>query len=159
MDKGGQKLVNRLVISLLVLWLCTLPGCCTLGKKTGGQTNQETSGAEGASGGPTALPEDAKGALDFSLINYTGTSLRAIYLSPSDSTGWEENVIGSDNLDDGDTLSIRFNPQERAGLWDLKIEGVDGHFAEWQRLNLRDISSMTLKLQLKERPVVVAEIE
>src|SRR5688572_15377360 len=57
--------------------------------------------------------------LDFSLTNFTGTSLRGFYLSPIASKGWEENLLGEVELPDGDSVNIQFNPSEQALTWDM----------------------------------------
>ena len=62
-------------------------------------------------------------------------------------------------LKDGDTINIRFDPNERNMTWDLRIEGVDGHYAEWKDFKLGDISEITLLLKAMPQPTVVAEVE
>ena len=99
------------------------------------------------------------GELDFALTNFTGTSFRAIYLSPSASSTWQENIMAGAELKDGDTVNIRFDPSEKNIDWDMKVEGVDGHFAEWKNLKLGGISEVTLMLKLSPEPAVTAEIE
>lgn len=99
------------------------------------------------------------GGLSFNLVNFTGSTLRAVYVSRGDSGGWEENVLGGDELGDGDTLGIRFSPEEGAALWDIRVESVDEHSAEWKGLDIRGVSRITLLLKLEGEPVAVAEIE
>jgi hypothetical protein len=110
-------------------------------------------------GGPDAGPRAQASDLDFDLINLTGSTLRAVYVSPSDSTGWEEDVLGGDALNDGETVDLRFSPEERAALWDIKVESADGHYAEWKGLDLRGASRVTLLLKVVGEPVAVAEVE
>ena len=62
-------------------------------------------------------------------------------------------------LKDGDTIRIRFNPNESTMMWDLRIEGADGHYAEWKDFKLGDISEITLVLKPMPQPTVVAEVE
>jgi hypothetical protein len=112
--------------------------------------------AQGSAQSATAAPA---GGLGFDLVNFTGSTLRAVYISPSDSKGWEENVLGGDELNDGKTVDIRFSPEETAVLWDMRVEGADGHFAEWEGLDLRDVSRITLLFKLAGEPVAVAEVE
>ncbi len=104
-------------------------------------------------------PPQANSTGVLALDNSTGVSFRALYLSPSDSAGWEENVLGGEELPAGETVDIRFSPEERAVLWDMRVEAVDGHYAEWKSLDLREISSMRLIVGLTGEPVVVAEVE
>ncbi|HEX8337328.1 MAG TPA: hypothetical protein VF621_11405 [Pyrinomonadaceae bacterium] len=106
-----------------------------------------------------APPAGAGGrALGFTLSNFTGSTLRAIHISPSDSAGWEEDILGGEVLHDGGAIVVRFGPEENVTLWDLRVETTRRR-AEWKRLDLRDASTVTLYLsQDGERPWV-AEIE
>src|SRR5204863_739864 len=97
--------------------------------------------------------------LNFTLNNSTGTALRGLYVSPSSSAGWEENLITTGKLNDGDKINIKFNPDEQTQDWDLKIEGVDGNYAEWKQLPLEEATEITLVIKLSPKLVVVAEIE
>jgi hypothetical protein len=106
----------------------------------------------------TAAPAGAR-AVGFALVNFTGTTLRAVYVSPSDSAGWEENILGGGKLADGATVAIGFSPEEKTDSWDIRIEAVGDHFAEWKGLRLRDVSRITLMLDLVGERVVVAEVE
>jgi hypothetical protein len=93
------------------------------------------------------------------LVNFTGSTLRAVYLSPTDSSAWQENVLGTEQLNDGASITVNFNSEEKQTRWDIKIEGNDGHFAEWKDLDLRDAAKITLSLKLVTEPTVVADIE
>ena len=97
--------------------------------------------------------------LNFALNNSTGTALRGLYVSPSKSTGWEENLITTGTLNDGDRINIKFDPNEQTRDWDLKIEGVDGNYAEWKQLRLEEATEITVLIKLSPKLVVVAEIE
>ena len=99
------------------------------------------------------------GVLGFSLANFTGTALRAVYISPSESAGWEENILGGGELADGATVVIGFSPEEMTASWDIRVEAMDNHFAEWKGLHLRDVSRITLLLDMVGGRVVVAEVE
>lgn len=101
------------------------------------------------------------GDLGFTLTNYTGTALRGVYVSPSDSEGWEENILGGgpNELADGDSVEIRFSPDEKADAWDMRVVGVDDRYAVWKDLRLGDVSRITLHIDMAEGLVVVAEVE
>lgn len=107
----------------------------------------------------TTAASEADRALGFELANFTGTKLRAVYLSPSESAGWEENILGGGELTDGATVAVRFSPEEKATSWDIRVEAVDNHFAEWKGLQLRDVSRITLLLDMIGGRVVAAEVE
>ncbi len=114
----------------------------------------------GESSSKTAATASARaGVFGFALANFTGTTLRAVYISPSESAGWEENILGGGELADGATVAIGFSPEEKAVSWDIRVEAVDNHFAEWKGLHLDDVSRITLLLDMVGERVVVAEIE
>ena len=138
----------------LALLLAT---ACACASNAGGEhsTARETAAAT-----TTAAPADEPaGRFGFTLVNLTGARLRAVYVSPSGSGGWEENVLGEGGLADGDSVELRFSPEEKAAEWDMRIEGADEHFAEWKGLRLGGVSRITLYLDVVGERVVVAEIE
>jgi hypothetical protein len=101
--------------------------------------------------------DTSKGSqLDFKVVNFTGITLHAIYVSSHDSARWEENVLGQDELFDSETLEINFNPEEKTEAWDIRVEDSHGNNAQWQNLNLREISRIKLRLS---QNVVIAEAE
>ncbi|HEX8721650.1 MAG TPA: hypothetical protein VF736_13525 [Pyrinomonadaceae bacterium] len=87
-----------------------------------------------------------KTPLDFTLVNYTGTSLCAVYVSPHDAGGWEENLLGGRALHDGETFEVLFGPEGRGDVWDVRVDIKDGHVAEWRGVDLREVSKITLRL-------------
>jgi len=93
------------------------------------------------------------------LTNFTGTAFSAVYLSPTSASDWQENLLGSSTHKDGDTLEIQFELNEKDVEWDLKVQGIDGHCAEWKNLKFDGVSEITLVLKLSQAPVVVAEVE
>jgi hypothetical protein len=93
------------------------------------------------------------------LTNFTGTAFSAVYLSPTPASDWQENLLGSSTHKDGDTLEIQLELNEKDVEWDLKVQGIDGHCAEWKNLKFDEVSEITLVLKLSQTPVVVAEIE
>jgi hypothetical protein len=130
---------------------CSSPSDSNVGKSADASHLQGTP--------PEAAIVPALNSHSLFLINSTGASLRGIYLSPSDSTGWEENVLSGEDLSDGGIVDIRFSPEEKTILWDLRVEAVDEHYAEWKKLDLREISRIRLLLGRKGEKVAVAEVE
>jgi hypothetical protein len=86
----------------------------------------------------------AQGKQDFMLVNMTGVEIHELYVSPHTTDEWEEDILGQDTLPSGQSLEITFAPRERAKLWDLKIVDGKGNSIEWERLNLLEISKVTL---------------
>ena len=82
----------------------------------------------------------AAGQQDFVLLNETGYTIQQVYVSPSKVQSWEEDVLGEDVLMHGSREMIRFSRTEDTCLWDLKAVYEDGESAEWQGLNLCEVS-------------------
>jgi hypothetical protein len=108
-----------------------------------------------SSHGPAVNPQNPR----LGLTNFTGTAFSAVYLSPTSAPDWQENLLASSRHNDGDTLEIQFELNEKNVEWDLKVEGIDGHYAEWKNLKFDGVSEITLVLKLSPTPVVVAEVE
>lgn len=156
-----RELINRAAAALALASVLAIACSCSL--QAGVISGQEGRGLhvqEAAPTGTTTVPAGvAVGGLGLDLVNFTGSALRAVYVSPSDSKGWEENVLGADELNDGDTIDLHFNSEERTFLWDIRVESADNHYAEWKGLDLRGVSRITLLLKLDREPVAVAEVE
>ena len=90
---------------------------------------------------PTAF---AQGEQDFTVVNQTGVTIAAMYVSPHTANEWEEDILGQDTLANGETLDIHFSRTEKAAKWDLRIEDTQGNAIEWENLNLLEISKLTL---------------
>jgi len=93
-----------------------------------------------------ALPILAQaGAQDFTLINKTGYEIGEVYVSPTKSDDWEDDVLGRDVLPDGDRVDISFSRDTDACVWDLKVVyTVDNTSAEWDRFNLCEVSKIKI---------------
>ena len=84
------------------------------------------------------------GKQDFDLINATGYTIAELYVAPSSSNNWEEDVLGRDTLGDGEGVTINFAPNQKACMYDLLIVWEDGDQATWEGFNLCTVSEITL---------------
>lgn len=98
----------------------------------------------------------AQGRQDFTLVNRTGVEIYALYVTPHSANDWGDDILGADTLLSGEELDIFFSPKERAKNWDIRIEDEDGNFIEWDKLNLLEISKVTLYYKNK-RPTAIVE--
>jgi hypothetical protein len=90
-----------------------------------------------------ALAQDAK--QDFTLVNKTGYELNKVYVSPSKSDDWEEDVLGRDTLSDGDIVDIKFHRATKTCSWDLKVVyTVDSSSAVWHDIDLCSVGKITI---------------
>lgn len=91
-----------------------------------------------------AAPATSGAAQDFMLVNKTGVIIDKLYISPSDSDDWQNDILGQDVLADGASVDVKFNRKEKAAKWDLRVEDSEGHAIEWTDLNLLEIEQITL---------------
>ena len=97
--------------------------------------------------GPS-FAEEAK--QDFSLVNKTGYDISHVYVSPSKSDDWEEDVLGKDVLNDGDEWMIRFQRSQKTCKWDLKVVYADDDSAAyWKNIDLCKVGKITVHYNRK----------
>ena len=91
-----------------------------------------------------ATAQDAK--QDFRLVNRTGYEIKDVYVSPSKSDDWGDEVLGRGNrLADGQGVNLHFNPRTRTCRWDLKVVySVDDSKAVWSDINLCEVDKITI---------------
>jgi hypothetical protein len=82
--------------------------------------------------------------LDFTLVNKTGYGIKEIYIAPSASTDWGDNLLKKP-MENADSLAISFDPKAKAEHWDIRIVWVDeGADVVWKKCKLTEISKFTL---------------
>jgi len=86
----------------------------------------------------------ADGRQNFSLENRTGYKISEVYVSPVKASTWEDDVLGKDELADGENVAIRFSRSDKSCNWDLKVVYDDGDTSEWENFNLCKISVIRL---------------
>ncbi len=86
----------------------------------------------------------AEGKQDFVLHNKTGVEIHNLFVSPHNADDWQEDVLGRDTLADDESVKIGFNPRERSAFWDLRVTDSEGHSIIWEKLNLLEISDVTI---------------
>jgi hypothetical protein len=96
------------------------------------------------------------GAQDFVLNNATGVDIYELYVSPASTDDWQEDVLGVDVLEDGDSVEISFDRDEDAAYWDLMVVDSEGDNIQWYRLKLTEISEVTLRIKNGK---AIAEVE
>jgi hypothetical protein len=95
-----------------------------------------------------AFAQDAK--QDFKLVNKTGYELKALYVAPSKSDDWEDDVLGQDTLADGQAVNVHFNPKTKTCTFDLKVVySDDDSSAVWSKVDLCTVEKITIKYNRK----------
>jgi hypothetical protein len=90
-----------------------------------------------------AVAQDAK--QDFKLVNKTGYELKALYVSPSKSDDWGDDILGQDTLSDGQVVNVHFNPKANTCHWDLKVTySDDDSNAVWGNVDLCTVEKITI---------------
>jgi hypothetical protein len=93
--------------------------------------------------------------LDFVLVNKTGVTITEIYVSPTKSDDWEEDVLGKDVLKNGERVTIEFARSEKTCKWDLKMVDEDDDEAVWKNLDLCTINELTIMWENKKPTAII----
>lgn len=92
----------------------------------------------------------AQAKQDFTVVNKTGYNLSKMYVSPSKSEDWDEDILGRDVMADGEEFDITFDRGDKACKWDLKvIYEDDNSSAVWHDINLCEVSRITIMYNRK----------
>lgn len=83
---------------------------------------------------------------DFTLHNETGQEVKEVYVSPTGVDEWEEDILGTDTLADGDSVDISFTRRQE-DMWDLKVVFRSGASSIWTKLNLSQITDVTISFK------------
>jgi hypothetical protein len=86
--------------------------------------------------GLAAGPAAAQMFESITIRNSTGYTISEIYISPSRTNDWEEDVLGRRELSDGDDYSVDFRAAQNTCDWDLKVVYQDGEEAIWPGIDL-----------------------
>lgn len=98
------------------------------------------------------------GKQDFVIVNQTGYTLDQLYVSPTKSDEWEEDVLGKDVLANGESTKIVFDRSETTCNWDIKVVYDDGEDAVWEKIDLCKTEKITIKWN-KNTGVTTATLE
>ena len=87
----------------------------------------------------------AEARQDFDLSNKTGYEIKEVYVSPSKSDDWQEDVLGTGTMPDGNKVHIKFHRATETCQWDLKVVYTDdSSSAVWQNINLCEVEKITI---------------
>lgn len=83
---------------------------------------------------------------DFILINDTGVDIHALFVTPTKSDDWGDNILGKDMLADGGTATIHFAPQVESCVWDFAVSDPDDTAVAWSGIDLCKAEKVTLHM-------------
>jgi len=81
---------------------------------------------------------------DFTLYNATGYTIDKVYVSAVGKSTWGKDVLGEDQLEDGNKVDIVFKSGTNACSYDLKVVYSDDDTATWSDVNLCELSKIHL---------------
>lgn len=87
----------------------------------------------------------AQGKQDFTLTNMTGYTISEVYVAPTKSEDWEEDVMGQDVLNDGERVEISFPRKGKTCSYDLRVVFDDEDEASWREFNLCEVSKISIR--------------
>lgn len=88
----------------------------------------------------------AQGKQDFTVENQTGYDISHVYVSPTNSENWGEDILGQDVLEDKAAVDIEFDRADTACKWDLMVTYADDDSkAFWRDIDLCTVSVITIR--------------
>jgi hypothetical protein len=86
-----------------------------------------------------------EGKQDFKLVNKTGYEIKEVYVSPSKSEDWEEDILGEGVLGDLEARNIHFHRSATSCHWDLKVVySEDSSSAIWNGIDLCSVEKIII---------------
>lgn len=89
----------------------------------------------------------AEGQQDFALHNQTGKVIKEIYIGPTSSEEWDDDVMGKNVVPDGGGVHVTFSPKTTAKHWDVKIVFEDDKSTVWTNFDLTTIDDITISFK------------
>ncbi|MBQ7733847.1 MAG: hypothetical protein IJT58_07505 [Synergistaceae bacterium] len=84
------------------------------------------------------------GAQDFVLVNRTGYDIYVVNISPTKTNDWEEDILGSDILENGEEVQVRFGIGNTR-YWDIQAIFEDESSISWYGIDLLETFKVTLR--------------
>jgi hypothetical protein len=81
---------------------------------------------------------------DFKLINRTGYQIDSVYVAPTSSRSWGEDIMGQDAVPDGNSVNVTFAHGGSACRFDIRVKYNDGDNAEWINIDLCKYETISL---------------
>ena len=83
------------------------------------------------------------GAQDFVLVNNTGFPIYKLNVSAASTNSWEEDILGSDILPNGQGIRVNFGAGKQQ-YWDIQAIFEDGSGLAWYNIDLLSVAKVTL---------------
>ena len=79
---------------------------------------------------------------NYSFVNYSGRTIKRLYITGSSSGNWGDDILGSSVLSNGDSVSLRYNDSVR--YFDIKVVFMDDDYLTYWRYDYRSVWRVTL---------------
>jgi len=83
------------------------------------------------------------GPQDFTLVNQTGYTIHVVNISPASENNWQEDVLGSQLLANGESLDVAFDTGNIQN-WDIRVIFEDGSGLAFSNIDLLSYAVVTL---------------
>jgi hypothetical protein len=90
----------------------------------------------------TTAPSAFADERDFTLHNNSSVDIYYVYVSPSSSNFWGDDVLSEDVLPSGDEVDITFDDPRTTCVWDIKAVAHDGSVGYIYKVDLCSISDV-----------------
>jgi hypothetical protein len=140
---NNKFLLGVLIATLFATAACTATVNTNANKPAASPTPTAAASPKPSSAASPAAATEGAGK-GFALVNRTGVEIHSLYITPSESKDWQEDILGRDTLPDGETTDITFSRSEKSALWDMRIEDSTGNSIEWDQLKLLELKKVTL---------------
>ena len=79
---------------------------------------------------------------NYSFVNYSGRTIKRLYITGSSSGNWGKDILGSSVLSNGDSVNLRYNDSVR--YFDIKIVFMDDDYLTYWKYDYRSVWRVTL---------------
>jgi len=84
--------------------------------------------------------------LDFTLVNQTGRSFEALYITSTDNKDWDANLlINGEVLVAGGKIRVRFKHDAKSPTWDFNLVDNEGLSVTFSKVRLAGVDTVALK--------------
>ncbi len=81
---------------------------------------------------------------DFSVVNDSSITLAQVFVGPSDSADWGNDIMGRDVLSSGETVNISFSRFDgETCLYDVKVVGSAGEIGVMYKVDLCSVTTVS----------------
>jgi hypothetical protein len=81
---------------------------------------------------------------DFSVVNNSSIVLANVYVGPSDSLDWGDDIMGRDVLNPSETVNVTFSRFDGENcLYDVKVVGQQGQTGVLYKIDLCTVTTVT----------------